>query len=123
MDKIEEIKERYGAEANETAARAEAQWNEFSERARVKSREIWEDTTELIRENPGTAVGVALVAGVVVGSVLVAALKSESSIREDLEAAADLGLKGKRVAAAKETLSETLENLRGLIDHAIAKIQ
>jgi len=113
MEELEQMRERYNATEG-AASEGEARLSEAAERVRIKTQEFWEDTTDLIRAHPGAAVGVALVAGVALGTLLGNQLGQGPTVAET---ASD------RLGDAKERLSSTLTHLRGLLDEAIRKME
>ena len=44
----------------------------FSQRARRNAADTWEKTSELVRENPATSIGIAILIGAGIGALLTA---------------------------------------------------
>jgi hypothetical protein len=97
----------------EAQARAEEVVSELETRAQA----IWQDAVRFVEENPGTAVGAALLGGIVIGSVLASGARQsgrgETAARQPERALVD----------AKESLVKTLNDLRGTLDQVIKRVQ
>ncbi len=123
MDDINEIKERYGAIAQEKAENLKENLSEVADQAKVRSQEFWADTSELIRENPAASIGIALLAGAVIGGLLVGSLSSDrhESVEDMAQKAVDRG--SDSLGTAKDGLGKTLTQLRSLIDDALTTLK
>jgi hypothetical protein len=117
MENIQDVKERYGEEAEAAARRAQDEIQKAAERLRAKSQQIWEDAADFIRDNPGTAVGIAVAGGVVLGALM--SRGSNTSLRDQAAELADKTLTPK----SKENIAATLTQLRDLLNQTITKLQ
>jgi ElaB/YqjD/DUF883 family membrane-anchored ribosome-binding protein len=83
-----------------------------------RARQLWDQAAVFVRENPGMAVGAALVGGVVIGGLLSRPARRSEGMAES---------QGKKVGAsldeAKVSVTKTLTDLRNALDQVIQKVQ
>lgn len=78
MARAAELARGKGADAIETArTKTKEAWESVREKglnalddAKDKSEEVWQDTEKLVKKHPGRALGVCLMAGIVIGLIL-----------------------------------------------------
>lgn len=78
MARAAEMAREKGAEAMETARqKSQEAWDSVRSRGmnalddvKERSEEVWEDTERLVKKHPGRAIGVSLIAGILIGILL-----------------------------------------------------
>jgi ElaB/YqjD/DUF883 family membrane-anchored ribosome-binding protein len=76
MERIHDVADSAREKGRETWEELRDQGRQALDYAQKNVRDTWDDTEKLVQKHPGKAVGLALMVGVAIGSVLVALQKS-----------------------------------------------